>query len=304
MIYKLEERNFDKIINIPFFNNTFLLVHSYKTNVDPLNNSLIQFQKERLNSKDINAVLMWKGARKFRIVTSLENKLTAVRKDLLSAAEKKLLQVFKLKVDRVKPEIEFWFLTRSEGITLLGLRLTKHKTTEKSLMKGQLRLELASLLCWISEPQKNDVFWDPFCGYGSIPLARIKMGAFRKVIGTDIDRSKISNIKSNQDNKKNIDIFYHDFFSTETVIKVNKIVTDPPWGEFAENNQNMEHLYHMIFKNALIHLEDNGVMVLLVSRIIDIEKIILYFADRLEIVERYFVLVSGKKASVYKFVKR
>jgi len=107
----------------------------------------------------------------FRVVFSKENELISVNKERLARIENKIARLNDLTIDRANPDFEFWFLERSEGTKLTGARITKHPDYKTVLDKGQLRPELAELLCIVSDPQKNDVVLDPFAGSGAIGLA-------------------------------------------------------------------------------------------------------------------------------------
>lgn len=124
-----------------------------------LNNSFLQTSPE----DKINLNL----GKSFRVVFSKENELVSINKERLIKIENKIARLNNLVVDRANPNFEFWFLERSEGNKLTGVRITKHPDYKTVLTKGQLRPELADLLCLISEPDKNDIVLDPFAGSGA-----------------------------------------------------------------------------------------------------------------------------------------
>ena len=129
------------------------------------------------------------NAKTFRIITSDENEFVSVDKKLLAKIESKIIRLkgIKLEVDLHRPQIEFWFLRRSENIGFFMLRLTKN-IINKKLPAGELRPELAYILCYLSEPDKSDIFLDPFAGYGSIPIERVKNFSYNLVFASDNDK--------------------------------------------------------------------------------------------------------------------
>ena len=125
-------------------------------------------------------------------------------------------------------------MRRSENIGFFMLRLTKN-ITNKKLPAGELRPELAYILCYLSNPNKNDVFLDPFAGYGSIPIERARNFPYNLVFASDKNKDFKRIIRDRMKSKK----------MSKTIIPkvqnalsmqsfddefITKIVTDPPWG--------------------------------------------------------------------------
>jgi tRNA (guanine6-N2)-methyltransferase len=91
---------------------------------------------------------------------------------LKTKIEKLISSQSKLKLNRSSSNTEFWILYRTEWFCYFLKRLSKHTAYEKILNKGELRPEIAFLMNWLSDPDKNDIVLDPFCGNGSIPIRR------------------------------------------------------------------------------------------------------------------------------------
>ena len=103
------------------------------------------------------------------------------------------------------------------------------------------------------------------------------------------------NITVKQADIKDLDLI----LSSESV---DKIVTDPPWGLYEDIKMGIEEFYKLaIFKMNKV-LKCNGIIVLLVSRQIDIEAVLNEFHD-LRVLQNFNVLVSGKKANLIKLKK-
>lgn len=82
---------------------------------------------------------------------------------------------------------------------------------------------------------------------------------------------------------------------------IHKIVSDPPWGCFEEISD-IVGFYNALFKELIDVLVPNGIMVLLIgtdvfSRVLEKQK------DACSLIGKYDILVSGKKASIYKIKK-
>lgn len=267
------------------FNNTFQVLHHYKR-IEP--GALVGMMKFIYNSNWLkrNFLPAVRGAETFRVVASRENEIGAVDDNILKNAEVAIAKETGITLDRGKPDMEYWFLERSEGGTrsdqgFFLMRLT-YKKNERKLALGELRLELAHLLCLISEPYRNDVFLDPFAGSGAIARARKEL-PHKKILSSDIkegvDATKLIHIQD---------------------ASVDKIVTDPPWGLAEEAD--VETLYRQTFKEFERLLKSGGIIVLLTSRKLLMEKMLPEF-PKFELEKKLDVLVNGKKAGVFKIRK-
>ena len=92
------------------------------------------------------------------------------------------------------------------------------------------------------------------------------------------------------------------FISSEDC-SVNKIVTDPPWGLYEDVGMEMEGFYDKMMKEMYRVLKTNGIIVILTANKDELEKVLLNFRNKLKILNKYNILVSGKKAAVYKIIK-
>ncbi len=275
------------IKTLPFFNNSFYSI-DYKKGTLNLSSSIMPLS-ESFSTEII------KKTKTFRIIISKVNTLISIPKQQLEKLEQQFSKTLKLRVDRANPDLEVWFLERSEGYSFCGIRLTKKPSTEKYLQKGQLRAELTWLLCFLSEPSNNDIFLDPFAGFRSIPLARTTF-PYAKIIASDKEGC------NTQPKTKNIE--WHIWDATKLPIEnnsIDKIVTDPPWGIFKEKP--VDTLYKSTLSEFERVLKPDGVLVLLTSQKELIEKLIADHKKTFSLEEKYNILVSGKKAGIYKMKK-
>jgi tRNA G10 N-methylase Trm11 len=257
--------SFEKIRSLKFLNNSFL----------------------QINPEEKLKVTLGKG---FRVVFSKENELVAVNKERLARIENKIAKLNNLVVDRTNPDFELWFLERREGQKFTGVRITKHPDYKTVLAKGQLRPELAHLLCLISEPNKEDIVIDPFAGSGAIGMAR-KSYPHQKIISGDI--------KPVSQNIKKLDALALKDFEDNSV---NKIITDPPWGISVGTDLDLNDFYFKMLSEFSRVLKPNGLLVILIGQKELFEDILKKFPS-FTLVKRYNILVSGKKAAVYKITK-
>ena len=184
VVYKTKKSP-SEIKNIRFFNNAFVLLKLFEGLRDKSIEAMI---KQVLDNPELVKKASKNIPRKtstFRIVASKENQLISVDNNLLKNLEKLFSNITNLRVDRTNPDIEIWFLARSEDYGFFGIRITRKPNYEKVLEKGELKPELANILCLISDPKPNDVFLDPFAGYGAIPIERAKSFAYKQIISSE-----------------------------------------------------------------------------------------------------------------------
>lgn len=300
-----------KITQIKFFNNSFLLLKKY-TNLrsDSLEAMIINAAKMKDLGKKVAECLIPSDIKQFRIITSKENQLTSVNNDVLRQMEQTIARIPGFKVNRVKPDHEFWFLYRSEKVGFFMLRFTKHTSYDKVLQKGELRPDLSHVLCRLSEPSENDIFLDPFCGYGAIPFERVRMLPYNIMFISDISEEQVKFCKTkasqiNKKNKKQIIICQADALSMDKYEDgfIDKIVTDPPWGFYEDIDMSISDFYNLMLKELNRILKQGGIMIILTAQRDALEQAINSINEHVSILKKYDILVSGKKASIYKIIK-
>lgn len=278
----------EKVRKISFFTNSFLLLQYFP------DNKSITIEKMMIAISRGNIRLVQRLApnlRTFRVVTSKENQPVPVNQKLMIDVERQISRSLGMKPDRSKPQVQFWFLTRSEGFGFFGMRITQHPDYAKVLEKGELRPEITNILCLLSEPNKNDIFLDPFAGSGAIAKAR-SMFPSTKIYAGDIN-------PKNQHIQK-MDATKLDSFENESI---DKIATDPPWGFFGEKI-NITDLYIKSLNSFYRVLKKDGLLVILVGDRSFFENILDGFKDKFVLKQKLYVLVSGKKAGIYKLSKK
>lgn len=84
---------------------------------------------------------------------------------------------------------------------------------------------------------------------------------------------------------------------------IDKIVTDPPWGIYEQEKFDLPDFYIKMVKEFLRVIRRNGLMVVLTAQKELFEKTMKHFYGKLVLIEKHDILVSGKKAAVYKIKK-
>ena len=295
--------SYDKL-NFFCFNNIFAAIEVREKS---------GFCVPELNTERAGAVISEnnKKIKTFRLVCSVENKPASINEAVRQDIENIIIRYSArsggtaLKVDRHRPDTEFWLLCRREGFSVFMKRMTR--SVEKKLHPGELPPQLAWLLCYVGELKQGETVIDPFCGYGSIAEAALKHFHIGKFLASDLDprcvkitRSRPS-LKSERCEIRSVDIFSVLEFIPEG--SVDAVVTDPPWGMYKETQIPLKKFYEEALALFSKLLRNGGRAVILSAAREDLESAALKTRG-LSMEQVIPVLVSGKKAAVYRIVKR
>ena len=289
--YDGDSRELEKII---YFNNTFFVLKSMKGK----GLSFPSLVGAVTSSK--NYFLVNKGS--FRIRFVQENQFAKVDKSFTRRAEDYVLANSKLKLDRLSPTNEVWFSIRREGFAFCGELISKREFTEKNLNKGELRPEIAYLICCFAEINSEDTILEPFCGYGSIPVQLAKKFRFKKLFISDIEKERVELTKSrkqiSQVPQEIIDCRTADALQLSHIEdkSISLVITDPPWG-FYEDIGDISDFYTKMFTSLNRVLSDQGRLVILSARKEELEQTAA--AAGFKIKNSLHTLVNGKKAGLY-----
>lgn len=288
--YAGDSHNLDKII---YFNNTFFVLKTMKgkgLNFPSLVGAVASEKKYYLINKGT-----------FRVRFQNENQFAKVDKNISKRAEETVIRNSKLQLDRLSPSTEIWYSIRREGFAFCGQLISKREFTEKNLNKGELRPEIAYLICCYAELKAEDTVAEPFCGYGSIPVQLMKKFRFEKLFASDIDEEKIMADSQKKQLKENpqLDLSVNDAFVLPQIKdnSIDVVITDPPWGYY-EDIGDICDFYKRMFTSFKRILKIDGKMIILSARKEEIQKAASEM--NVQILSSLNTLVNGKKASLYK----
>lgn len=300
-------KGIDFIREIHFLNNTFLMLQIFKhlgsNPTDEMMNRALKIKDLFVGLED----LVSKNKNNFRIMATIDNRFVKMDNSVREKLENNILKInSRLKLDRTNPDVEFIFINRREGYGFLGFRLTRHTSYEKTLEKGELYPELAYILCLLSEPSRNDVFLDPFCGFGSIPIARVREFGYKEIIASDLEKFYVTRVRTKVNKIKHMDVVVKKWnalnLSELKENSIDKIVTDPPWGINVGKELDLKKFYYEMSLEFNRILKPNGVIVILIADKELFENILNKF-ENFKLISKYETLVSGQKAGVYKIKK-
>jgi tRNA (guanine6-N2)-methyltransferase len=287
-----------RVGGLRYLNNSFFLLRTYEhSSLEEA--ALFMLKDNILKTQIINKIK--RVGKSFRIIFSNENKIVSFD-NKTTEIEKMLINA--VRVDKANPDTELWFIKRREGAVYLGLRITRPGSSDKHLQKGQLRHQIAHLLCLLSEPSKDDIVLDPFAGYGAIVLEMVLCFPYKKVMAGEKDKQVFRLLQEKLKSKKNVVVGRWDAtnLSSLTNGSVSKIVTDPPWGIYSNKEDVGEVFYQRVLEEFSRIMIRGGLAVILTGQKSALEKV-LNNIDKFILLEKCDVLVSGKKAGVYKLKK-
>lgn len=287
--------NYNIIENIVYLNNTFCVMKVFEGGHLNFDNMVIQSSKER------HKFLISNGSCRIRF--SKKNQFAKVNKNTIRVAEEHVTHNSALRIDRLSPKTEIWYMIRSEGVGFYCQLLFKRGTTEKKLSRGELRPEFAYLMCKCAALTKESIVCDPFCGYGAIPKQLITNCKIKKVLASDIDQKRIVQLReTNWADQSKVELRVADAANLREIPdhSVNAIITDPPWGYY-EDIGDIEKLYTQMLSEFLRIVKRDGTMVVLSAK--KEEFINACKNNHINHIKQLNTLVNGKKASVFIILK-
>jgi tRNA (guanine6-N2)-methyltransferase len=284
----------DRMRDLRFFQNTFEVL-SYKDSLDMTDpiKSLVKHVREDIQLP--SRITRKRGT--YKLQATVENQLTALHPIQRQKFEKRMFECG-LRPAGQKFECELWLTARREGYGFLGLRLTRHENYDHKLKPGELKPDLANLLCLLSSPRPTDVFLDPMAGSGAIPFERAKSFPYAQIFAGDHDAVHARALKDATKKFKKFTPGMWDVRTLEGIqdASVDAIVTDPPWGKFFDNAE-LPALYRDMLLSFKRVLKQEGRAVILASREGPLE--ILLEGSGFLIKARHDILVNGQKARIW-----
>jgi len=300
-----------RLLSVGYINNVFLVIEHLES-VNSVSDALEVVAKRLSRNRSLGRLVEpWE--KRFRIMVSDENRLVSVQGDTKMRIRSEIERHTKLICSPRGGGTEYWVIRRQSGHAFFCKRLSKRSRTGKDLRKGELRPELAHLLCLLSEPRPEDIFLDPFAGSGAIPLARTNY-PYNMIFAFDSDGENVRLIRSRIKEGKELiprksSPLIVGLQDARHLVRlqngfIHKIVTDPPWGLYDTSLADLPSFYREVLGELCRVTKSGGLIVLLLGDRELAAQLSNQFRLELETCATYNVLVSGKKATVAKWRKR
>jgi len=243
----------EKIKSFVFFEQTFLLVKYFQEKDKAFSNQADWFYR---NASSVNYKLSNLGEnRSYRIVgssNSLDNSRIQTEINQLDNV---------VNIDRGGADYDIRIVEK-ENHGFIGVRITQPAEFAGYLQKGSLRKEIAYYMLYLSEMNREDIFLDPFCGGGIIPILRSQTAQYKQIICSDKSVDAVTQkVQESFNPVKSFKVIKSDINSINKRLqnKVTKIVTDPPWG-LIEEFKDIDGFYKNILERFYNLLEPNGIV--------------------------------------------
>lgn len=184
----------------------------------------------------------------------------------------------------------------------ISIKLTdaefRFRGNDRIFKKGGIRPTVAAALVRISKPCKNDVFYDPFCGSGTIPSERAHFSA-RRILASELE--EVAVLAAEENCKGSIIVFHADARRTPSQSEsVDIIISNPPWNKQIAVGD-VRKLYVEFLMEARRILKPSGRMVLLTD--CHEEIAIASKQNGLHLYEMYSLSLRGLHPKVYELRK-
>ncbi len=239
----------------------------------------------------------------FKVVSAMTGRHNFRRIDAQSSVESALIKKYDWKISLDNPTIEFR-LDLEEDTAVIGIRLTDERVRrwkyKVSHIPASLNPSVAYSMVYLSEPDSSDIFIDPLCGAGTIPIERAYFGLYNIIIAGDIQQNSVESAKENiVSSKKNITLIQWDVNSLPIRDhSVNKVVCNLPFGKQTGSQTENKRLYVSFFKEIRRVMKPKGKCVLLIVDRNLVESAIAGYRD-IKVDSRISIDLSGIKAYIY-----
>lgn len=166
-------------------------------------------------------------------------------------------------------EFEIRFIENKEQNFNVLLKLYTIKdsrfTYRKNVIASSIRPVNAALTVALAkEYMKEDAqVLDPFCGVGTMLIERHKVVKAYSTYGIDIFADAIELARENTEAARQV-IHYinRDFFDFKHEYLFDEIISDMPFSNSKNREQEITDLYQLFFKKAKVHLKEDGVIIM------------------------------------------
>jgi 23S rRNA G2445 N2-methylase RlmL len=183
----------------------------------------------------------------------------------------------------------------------------RHRTYKREHLPASLRPTLAAAMVFLSRPRSEDRFCDPMCGTGTILAERALAGAYRQLVGGDIDplavQASMANLASWCRSSSSVGegCILHLWDARALAVRsgsLDVIVSNLPFGERVGSHQENPALYRRFLLEVGRTLRPGGRAVFLSSEK-DLMRQLIHDDPALHMERQVLVGVLGRAARIY-----
>ncbi len=281
------------IEKLPFLHNTFSLLIAYPKSVQGFDAMVTAAAKQRcryLTGKDT-----------FRVRFVNENTFSSVPPALLAKAEQLVERASGMRSSRSQAQTELWYIIRAEGTAYYAQLLIARPDKTAA---GELRPDLAYLLCSLTETSRDSAVLDPFCGSGSLIRQLRDHLPYGRLYASDTDAQAIRRLKQDEMlDARQGEMRIADALTLAHLAdaSIDAVVTDPPWGDFAAL-ADAGAFYAQMLRSMKRVLKPDGRAVVLTARKRELARAAQ--ENGFSVVDTIHTLVNGKKAAAFVLTPR
>jgi 23S rRNA G2445 N2-methylase RlmL len=278
---------------LPFVHNTYALLKVCKGKNMTFEHMVSEAQGQRFRYQ--------LGQDSFRVRFSNENVFERVPPSVMNMAEQLVKRATHMQVSRNDACTELWYIIRSEGIGFYAQLLFSRPDRSAA---GNLRPELAYLLCVLAETDNDSVVLDSFCGSGILIKSLRDYLPYAMLYASDADRNAIARLTQEpllQKNQGSVHLADARELPYLADNSIDAVVTDPPWGDYTPLTD-VRQFYMETLSCLYRVLKPTGRVVLLTAR--KQELISAAHATGFVINNTFHTLVNGKKSAAFVMMPR
>lgn len=284
-----------QLSDLRYFTNVFVVLNDFTDAIsleEMVPQALAKTKHFSLTSLDLSPL------RSFRLRTLESGTPQALSPRVQQQLTQAVTSATSLTYQAGKADVDFWLMRRRNGYGIWGLRVPRPRFKRLKRHPGQLRVEVAHLLCVAAGVTSRDVVLDPFAGYGAIVQEAVAGFSPKKVIAVEKNTRLVQRLQMDMQEKRSVQVVCADALQLKLPGgSVTRIVTDPPWGQFLSPEIPLSKLYTAMVREFARVLRPGGIAVVLTGAPEDLRQSL---PNSLKEVAAYPLLVSGKKATLIK----